>query len=336
MTTAAPAPTVPPPVPQTPGSKTPGSRTPGNNTPGNKTSGKPSFAADLARRRREVMTPEGVALSFTIASRGARAGALILDLAIISFALIALVIAVVALGLGFLDLDAQIGEASPALELLAILAIAGLFLARYSYFLLFELGPRGATPGKRLVGIRVAARPGSTGAAGRLTAEAVLARNLTRDIEVFMPVAFLLSGGYAQGALGLAATVWLGIFLLFPFFNRDSLRAGDLIAGTFVVEAERAKLARALSLDVAPPGEYRFGPAELSVYGERELQVLEELLRTGDEDALREVAEAICGKIGWQAGAADNREFLEAFYAALRAHLERGLRFGQRKKDKFS
>ncbi len=223
MTTAAPAPTVPPPVPQTPGSKTPGSRTPGNKTLGNNTSGKRSLAADLAGRRREVMTPEGVALSFTIASRGARAGALILDLAIISFALIALVIAVVALGLGFLDLDAQIGEASPALELLAILAIAGLFLARYSYFLLFELGPRGATPGKRLVGIRVAARPGSTGAAGRLTAEAVLARNLTRDIEVFMPVAFLLSGGYAQGALGLAATVWLGIFLLFPFFNRDSL-----------------------------------------------------------------------------------------------------------------
>ena len=37
------------------------------------------------------------------------------------------------------------------------------------YFIVMELGPRGATFGKRAVGIRVAARDG-----GRLTAEAVL------------------------------------------------------------------------------------------------------------------------------------------------------------------
>ena len=38
---------------------------------------------DIARRRRELVTPEGLALPLTIASRGARAGALLLDLALI-------------------------------------------------------------------------------------------------------------------------------------------------------------------------------------------------------------------------------------------------------------
>ena len=46
--------------------------------------------------------------------------------------------------------------------------------------------------------------------------------------------------------------------------------------------------------------------------------------------------EAICRKIGWEPGSGDEREFLEAFYAALRKHLEGGMRFGKRKKDKFS
>ena len=70
-----------------------------------------------------------------------------------------------------------------------MLLILLVFLSRYGYFLCFELGPRGATPGKRALGIRVAARGG-----GRLTAEAVIARNLMRDVEVFIPLIFLLSG----------------------------------------------------------------------------------------------------------------------------------------------
>jgi hypothetical protein len=181
----------------------------------------------------------------------------------------------------------------------------------------------------------VAARPAAAGVAERLTAEAIIARNLMRDVEVFLPASFLLGGGWADGAAGLAATLWLAIFALFPCFNRDALRAGDLVAGTWVVEAERTRLSRALSLGIQPTTTYRFGPAELAVYGEHELQVLETVLRGGDETALREVAAAICRKIGWEAGTGDERAFLEAFYAALRAHLERGLRFGRRKKDKF-
>lgn len=268
-------------------------------------------------------------MPLTIASRGARAGALLLDLAIVFGSLLLVLIALVGAGAG-IGLPAM-RNADAGLELLMVLLILAVFLSRYGYFLYFELGPRGATPGKRALGIRVAARGG-----GRLTAEAVLARNLIRDIEVFLPTAFLLSGlGNSLGAMGGATAVWLAIFVLFPFFNRDNLRAGDLVAGTWVVEVDRRTLPEAMSVRDEPAAAYAFGEAELSVYGEHELHVLEDVLRDGTPQSHRQVLEAICRKIGWQPGDGDDRVFLEAFYAALRARLERDMRFGKRKKDKF-
>jgi len=284
----------------------------------------------MERRQRQLVTPEGLALPLTIASRGARAGALLLDLTFIVIGVIVFFMLLAAIGVGLFDVASQ-EEASPAQEFIFVLLIMLLFLARYGYFLWFELGPRGATPGKRLLGIRVAARNG-----GRLTAEAVIARNLIRDVEVFLPMFFLLGGGEQAGIAGGAAFVWLMIFVLFPVFNKDHLRAGDLVAGTWVVESQKAKLPEAMSLSPDRSREYRFGDAELAIYGEHELQVLEGVLRQDNPEAMREVMQAICRKIGWQAGAGDEREFLEAFYAALRAHLERGMRFGKRKADKYS
>ena len=277
----------------------------------------PALRRGLDKRHRDLVTPEGLALPLTIASRGARAGALMLDLVLIFAALVVLTIVLAMVGLGVLEADME--DASPAVELVLVLLLLFVFFLRYGYFLYFELGPRGATPGKRALGIRVAARGG-----GRLTAEAVIARNLMRDVEVFIPLIFLLSGE-AQGVTGWASGIWLAVFVLFPFFNKDNLRAGDLVAGTWVVEADRRALPQAMSVrEVSvreePAAGYRFGEAELSVYGEHELQVLE----------------AICRKLGWQAGDGDDRAFLEAFYAALRARLEGDMRFGKRKKDKFS
>lgn len=282
------------------------------------------------RRQRELITPEGLSLPLTIASRGARAGALLIDLGVIFFGLFALSLVLLVIGINVFD--AASDTANPAIELIVILLILLVFFSRYGYFLYFELGPRGATPGKRALGIRVAAH-----GTQRLTAEAIIARNLMRDVEVFIPAIFLLSGiGSNTGVAGVAAGIWLAVFVLFPCFNRDALRAGDLVAGTWVVEAERRKLMQALSVGDDRSQTYRFGEAELAVYGEHELQVLEGVLRHGNPEAQRQVMEAICRKIGWEPGAGDEREFLETFYAALRARLERDMRFGKRKKDKFS
>lgn len=300
-------------------------------------------ARDLhAARQRELVTPEGLSLPVTVGSRGARLGALILDFVIVHFTMLAVTLFLMYLGFGVLGLAFGEGSGqnpSGLLEFMAVVWIIAMFLFRNGYFLYFELGPRGATPGKRMAGIRVASRDG-----GRLTAEAVIARNLLRDIELFLPLVFLFGAQDGDAGLaGMAALGWFLIFMLFPFFNRDAMRAGDLIAGTWVVEAPRRKLAETLSASEAARGisaatgaQYRFGEAELAVYGEYELQTLERILRENRKEAMETVAAAICTKIGWDSGAGDERAFLEAYYAQLRARLERQMRFGSRKADKFS
>ncbi|RZJ97990.1 MAG: RDD family protein [Novosphingobium sp.] len=297
-------------------------------------------------RDRIMVTPEGLALPLTVASRGARLGALMLDLLFIGLLIFVTILALASMAGGAIVGAATRGDGGSlyySLQFLYVLAIIALFLFRNAYFLFFELGPRGATPGKRITGIRVAAR-GSGDGGGRLTAEMVIARNLLRDIELFLPVVFLAQVG-AEGdwsAGGITAALWFLIFALFPLFNRDRLRAGDLIAGTWVVEAPKRKLETALSVAPAtaaapdPAGGYRFGEAELAVYGEYELQMLERVLRDDRPEAMQAVYETICAKIGWTAGSDDARAFLEAYYRALRQRLETGMRMGKRKADKFT
>jgi len=300
-------------------------------------------AAKLKRgdRRRVLVTPEGIALPVTLASRGTRFGALLIDLGIIFLTIIITTIALAYIaGKLMADSPLKLGKDGinlpPVVQFALILYIAFLFLLRHAYFLFFELGPRGATPGKRMTGIRVAARDG-----GRLTTEMVLARNLLRDVEITLPLValFSLSGG---GLADWLVFGWLAVFALFPMFNRDRLRAGDLVAGSWVVEARRLKLADALSTGKAAASgtsettgaSYKFGDEELAIYGEYELQTLERVLRDGRPEAMAAVHEAICRKLGWNPGSGDERAFLEAYYTQLRARLEGGMRMGKRKADK--
>ena len=289
-------------------------------------------------RERMMVTPEGIALPLTLASRGTRFAALIIDLTIISLTMAIVQLLIKLTGIGVLVGDGtEADDRLSALAFLSAIYIVVMFLYHYAYFLYFELGPRGATLGKRITGIRIAARDG-----GRLSAEMVITRNILRDIELLVP-AFILGQASDGGDLwvgGLAATAWLLFFWLFPFFNRDRLRAGDLIAGTWVVEVPKRKLEAAMSRVVARPvadgHAYSFGEAELAVYGEYELQTLERVLRERRPEAVTAVSEAICRKIGWTPPAPGGElPFLEAYYTQLRARLEAGMRFGRRKADKY-
>ena len=148
------------------------------------------------------------------------------------------------------------------------------------------MGGRGATPGKRMMGLRVVARDGA-----RLTGGAVIARNAMREIEVFLPLSFLgyqTAQGSADGFLVMFALLWSGIFLFFPLFNRDRLRIGDLVAGTWVVRAVRGKLGH--DLGVAERPRRMFPATALDLYGVYELQTLEDVLRGGREEAISTVA----------------------------------------------
>ncbi len=271
---------------------------------------------------RRFITPEGVDLRIELGSAGTRGAAFMIDAVII---LTALVLATIAAAYLLGD-----GEERGAIAILWLLAFFGL---RNGWFILFEMGGRGATPGKRLVGLRVVARDGA-----RLTGGAVIARNAMREIEVFLPLSFLAaraSQGTADALLTICALVWSGTFLFFPLFNRDRLRVGDLLAGTWVVRVAKQDLGA--DIVATAPREIprrQFTAAALDLYGIYELQTLERVLREDRDDALTTVAATIRSKAGL-ADDGDDRAFLADYYAALCVHLERGLTVGRRRESKF-
>lgn len=299
-------------------------------------------------RRREIITPEGIPIQFTLASIGERATALLIDAAII-----------VGVVLGVATVAALAAPGKD--DWISALALLMITLLRHFYFAYFELRGHGATPGKRAAGIRVIDARG-----GSLEASAVLARNLVRELELWMPMTFLLASSMvwpdAPVWMWVAACGWLVVVALLPLFNKDHLRVGDLIGGTLVVVQPKVQLRadladrrpRTTALPVTAGGAaataggapsrpaaptYAFTEAQLEVYGIYELQVLEGLLRgeaAADAGAVATVADKIRTKIQYAEGGppGDDERFLRDFYAALRAHLEKRLLFGKRREDK--
>jgi uncharacterized RDD family membrane protein YckC len=281
-----------------------------------------------SRRRREIVTPEGVALPFELADFGERVTAFVIDVVfwLVGAVLIEVIIAVAVTRI--LQPGGQIGVAVGV----SILLFVG-FLVRNLYFIHFELAWQGSTPGKRMVGIRVVDRRG-----GPLKPMAVIARNLTREFEAFIPLGLLLSVGASTAVWQrLSLALWMLLFSLLPLFNRDRMRAGDLIGGTMVIAMPR----RALLGDLVEARRlYVFADRHLAAYGAFELQVLEDLLRrSGRADRRqlrRDVCDAICRKIGWTDPVedVDAERFLTDFYAAQRAWLERDQLYGKFRADK--
>lgn len=278
---------------------------------------------DSVRFGRSLVTPEGVDVGVRIASAGERAGAFVIDALIILAMLIGLTIAAAYAA----------GRDSSSSNLVQIVWLIGFFVLRNFYFFLFELGPRAATPGKRILKLRVASRGG-----GMLRADAIFARNAMRELEVFLPLSFMVSSGQSVDALiMLMGMLWTGVFVFFPLFNRDRLRAGDIIAGTWVIQTPR----RTLLADLATGSSERplsaglFTPEQLNAYGIKELQVLEDVLRANRREAIGLVANRIRIKIDWKrAPEEQDTWFLNAYYVELRRHLESGLLMGRRRADK--
>ncbi|ABI77982.1 RDD family protein [Hyphomonas neptunium ATCC 15444] len=275
---------------------------------------------------RRLITPEGAAIRLKLATAAERAGAFLIDIAIQW----AIVIATL-FGLNFAMSGFGEGSANIAFAFWLVF----FFFVRNFYYIFFEIGQRAATPGKRALGLRVAARDG-----GRLTANSVLARNFIREIEVGLPFQFAMMGGDgASGWMALLGILWSSVFLLFPIFNKDKMRVGDLIAGTWVIRTPKTKLMHDIT---SAPGNqetssrFNFTTAQADAYGIHELHVLEDVLRQSTPDIKQQVAARIRSKIGWtrQPGETD-LAFLEGYYAALRRRLEQRMLLGDRKADKF-
>lgn len=126
----------------------------------------------------------------------------------------------------------------------------------FLYHPVWEVTTRGLTPGKRTAGLRIVSRDGGAPSVGSL-----LTRNVFRLVDSF-PIAY---------ALGLVTTL----------FTRDSVRIGDLAAGTLLVYTRNSATLARLSgqpLDI------------------RTAEVLSELLQrwsTLDEAARRKIAATI-------------------------------------------
>lgn len=276
--------------------------------------------------QRELVTPEGVDLSLRVGSYVERFCAMVLDLLILLGGMMLLSLAVLAVYWAT--------KSQALLEALGIVWLLASFLGRNFYFFYFEAQARAATPGKRIMGLRVIAADGAA-----LTADAVFARNAMREVEVFLPLTFFMARGQTgvDAALITLGAIWSGVFVLFPLFNRDRRRLGDLAAGTLVVKAPKKVLQPDLADTERTASQgLTFTPRQLEAYGIKELHVLEDVIRAADRRAMKEVAERIRAKIGWD-GATDiaDRTFLNAYYAALRGRLESRLLFGHRRKDKF-
>jgi len=275
------------------------------------------------KRIRLLVTPEGVPLPLEIADAGQRAGAFLLDILILFGSMI---------GVTILLLLAS--RAVPGTNRAAILIwTIGLFLLRNFYFTWFEARPRGQTPGKRALGLRVIARHG-----GRLTLDSVIARNALREVEAFLPITLMIGSFATHGYDTLVlvfALGWSAIFLFMPLMNRDRLRAGDLLAGTWVIRVPKRPLLPELSSDA---DEIRFNDAELDAYGVFELETLEQVIRQAHAPAVATVTLTICQRLGRQHWSDDggprDLAFLQAYYAGLRGRLEQKLLFGKRRADK--
>jgi uncharacterized RDD family membrane protein YckC len=277
-----------------------------------------------------VTTPEGVTLPFQLASYATRMGAMALDLLFIFLTPVIVIIILVSV-LPHVDFKIH----PMASEILQVLFIAFIFFIRSGYFMFFEMGPKAATPGKRIMGLRVIAHDG-----GRLTPASLFIRNALREVELYLPVTLIFMSSSLGGWVGWLAFGWAMVLILLPLFNKQQARLGDFLGGTRVVRMPKVKLGYDLvdrEVDVATG--LIFSKEQLGLYGEKELALLEQVLRERRHDTMRAVADKIKARIGWKepsnaAYMASDEHFLRAYYGALRAYLEGKMLLGKRRKDK--
>ena len=161
-----------------------------------------------------------------------------------------------------------------------------------------------------------------------------------REIEFYLPLTFLVlqsrrrrrrrADRARRPALDRPVPV-------LPLFNRDRLRVGDLLAGTWVVNAPKRKL----SVDaLAPASAPRAGrpasptPSSTST-ASTSCRRWSRCCATTTAKTIATVAATIRHKIGIGRRAAPTATSCVAYYDAARARMERGLLFGKRREDKF-
>ncbi|UXM96002.1 RDD family protein [Bartonella sp. HY329] len=275
----------------------------------------------------EFIPPEGVPIHFTIATIGSRFAAQIIDFVLIICFTYSL--------FRFLSLVNLLSWTAGS----TLATLVGFFI-RTPYYIFSELIWNGRTIGKKLVKIRVININGR-----RLTPHQIAARNLMKEIEVFVPIELLFLFAFLPLWAEIVTLVWTAIIVIVLFSSRRRQRLGDIIAGTLVVENPTSVLMPDLVVSSGglntKSAVFTFLPEQLEIYGRHELQTLEAILRDSNmlqmDEQMRLVTQTIMRKINFQETLRPGQErlFLTEFYKVQREHLEKLRLFGTRRENKF-
>ncbi|NUM35087.1 MAG: RDD family protein [Candidatus Brocadiae bacterium] len=279
----------------------------------------------------EIITPENISLQLELASVADRTAAFLLDVMILFL--------LSSLFLGFLFVT-QLILFAPLL--VTSVAIIVLFILWNGYFIFFEL-KSGRSPGKKSHRFKVIQEDGTA-----LSVGSIYVRNLLREIEVWIPLRMVFIASMASSLSQIwfvVAFSWVFIGVLFPYFDKKNRRLGDIVAGTvvvvmpdFMLEKELAEESLSKEKEEQQTDTISFTPEMLDIYGKKELEALEDILRKhktmqydSQKKLILDVAKKIQKKIGYEKEVPSRQAllFLEKFYQAQRKCLEQKLIHGK-------
>lgn len=160
-----------------------------------------------------ISTPDHVTLEFELAGLGSRFCAHLIDGLLIILGIFGVVVVMLLVGLAQAKLLGNLltGTFDWVTSWNFAVLILFIFLIQWGYYVLFEGSKRGATPGKRMLGIRVIREDGLP-----IGFREAALRNLVRAADMLPPPCYFLGG-------------------LVMHFDRQGRRLGDMVAGTLVV-----------------------------------------------------------------------------------------------------
>lgn len=169
----------------------------------------------LPKHQLIVVTPENVEVGYELAGVGSRCIAVAVDhlLQLVLMLVGVFVIAVLSFGLGQLG---SVFAKTPPYWFLAGSSV-WVFFVFWGYFIVFEVWWAGATPGKRVAGIRVVRDGGYP-----VDLFAAVVRNIVRMADLLPPI-------YGAGVISM-------------FVSAEHKRLGDWAAGTVVIKERRRPL----------------------------------------------------------------------------------------------
>jgi uncharacterized RDD family membrane protein YckC len=202
-------------------------------------------------------TPENVQVQYEPAGLGTRFIAWFVDQVIVWVGTVLVIILLIIAGVSFVSALADIGDSESRDEMEAIMYFVGMMMLIWSlgswvYFGGSELLLRGQTVGKRVCKIRVIKANGF-----QLDAGSILVRTFFRVVDHLPPM-------------------WL-----FPLISRLHQRAGDMVAGTIVVNdsiTSFSPVRTELGTRTAGEAEFRFDASKLKLLSANDFQAVERIL----------------------------------------------------------